>query len=508
MGFRMILIGLACPALPLRAQSLPDAITIDPSVILTDVSRHPIGIDINYLRDDDHNRPAARPLSSVLKEMGAGMLRYPGGEKSDWQFWSHAPWDRPDPQVNPGYVSDKGTDVLDFDEYMAYARSVGAEPYVVVGYDSFARTGKTKAQYLENAVEWVRYANVVRKYGVKYWEIGNENWNNRTGTAQELAQVVVEFSRAMKAVDPGIRVGASGNNSGWWAGLLPMAAKDMDFLVVSNYACYGWDSFADYRDNPKIDLIGNAANAISAITASAPASERARLVVVAAEANCAYSNAWPNRNDLGHALVDIDMFGQMLLQEKIAYGMLWTTRWMDAEKPYEAFYALGAENEIQPTGRAVAVWGNFLLDKMIAATRTDRIITYASMNAATGGMNVFLLNKDSTARKASVTISGREDYASVAVHRFTGTGDADTHPSWSSEGLVVFSGNKSSVDLPGTSLTVLSLQKRTAMGITARHGDAGFRIGGWERWMGGQGRDLEGRSKTPSMPEWYFRYGW
>ncbi len=30
----------------------------------------------------------------------------------------------------------------------------------------------------EEAAGWVRYANVTKGYGIKYWEIGNENYGN------------------------------------------------------------------------------------------------------------------------------------------------------------------------------------------------------------------------------------------------------------------------------------------------------------------------------------------
>ena len=41
------------------------------------------GININYLRDSDRNRPQARPLSEAIAAAGMGRLRYPGGSKSD-----------------------------------------------------------------------------------------------------------------------------------------------------------------------------------------------------------------------------------------------------------------------------------------------------------------------------------------------------------------------------------------------------------------------------------------
>jgi hypothetical protein len=41
---------------------------------------------------------------------------------------------------------------MDFGEYIATAKAVGAEPFVVVGYKGH----RTKEQWIENAVTWVR----------------------------------------------------------------------------------------------------------------------------------------------------------------------------------------------------------------------------------------------------------------------------------------------------------------------------------------------------------------
>ncbi len=70
------------------------------------------------------------------------------------------------------------------------------------------------------AADWVRYANVTKGYGVKYWTIGNEYYGNgHYGAAWEAddhadksptgyANGVAAYADAMKAVDPTIKVGA------------------------------------------------------------------------------------------------------------------------------------------------------------------------------------------------------------------------------------------------------------------------------------------------------------
>lgn len=435
-----------------------DSIHVRPSEVIRTIFRRPLGINVNYLRDDNNNRKDARPIQQTLREMSVGWIRYPGGEKSDWHFWSRAPFVRPEPQVY-GWYAGQTKDILDFDEYMTYVREIGAEPYVVVAYDSYENTGKTKDQFLTNAVEWVRYANIKKEYGVHYWEIGNENWHNKTGTPEELSEIVVEFAQMMKAVDPNIKVGASGSTDTWWKDFLPRTAKHIDFLIVSGYPCWNWKGYDYYRDHKRVNLISRATTAFDAIKKYAPESEQKRLSVVVAELNSMdwSTDGWPNRNNLGHALVTFEICGQILLHKKIAFGMLWNTRWMDDDNPQEIWYALGPNNEILPAGRAVAVWTQFLLDEMVFITGTERVVTFASYRPSTGALNLFFINKDDTQHSIDVNIDTSQRYGAARLYRFCGNGPDDMAPSWSRLCDVSVRDDRVSLDLPHTSLTVISL---------------------------------------------------
>ena len=117
-------------------------ISVDTSKVIADTSRRQIGINLNYLRDDNRNLPNARPIEDALQEMGVRYLRYPGGEKSDYHLWSLPPYDAPNPQVfdrygmhQDSYKSEyaPGHHLLDFDGFMAACRRAGAAPYVAVG---------------------------------------------------------------------------------------------------------------------------------------------------------------------------------------------------------------------------------------------------------------------------------------------------------------------------------------------------------------------------------------
>jgi hypothetical protein len=177
----------------------------------------------------------------LLKAAGVDMLRYPGGSYGDAYNWQ-------DNTVQGGYVA-PGTD---FDQFMGTAQATGAQPILIANYG----TGTP-----QEAADWVKYANVTKGYGVKYWEIGNEqygdgiygaNWEANNYSDKSPAQYATEllqFASAMKAVDPSIKIGAvltlpgnwpdsvvaSGASGDWNQQVLSIAGSAIDFAIVHFY---------------------------------------------------------------------------------------------------------------------------------------------------------------------------------------------------------------------------------------------------------------------------------
>jgi len=96
-----------------------------------------------------------------------------------------------------------------FDRFAEWLKSMsGAEALICVNFG----TGTP-----EEAAAWVRYANVVKKYGIRKWHVGNEmdgNWEE--GGPVDPAQYAVrfaQFAKAMKAVDSSIEVYGPGTYS-------------------------------------------------------------------------------------------------------------------------------------------------------------------------------------------------------------------------------------------------------------------------------------------------------
>jgi hypothetical protein len=126
-----------------------------------------------------------------------------------------------------GYANDTekstktyGTDPFDhaqIDRYVAYCKSVGAEPLIQVPLISnYAKHKFPASANAADAAEMVTYANVTKRYGIKYWEIGNEpdlyaevNFGARIFPSYSVSRFCRDFNafaKAMKAVDPTIKI--------------------------------------------------------------------------------------------------------------------------------------------------------------------------------------------------------------------------------------------------------------------------------------------------------------
>jgi len=185
-------------------------------------------------------------LPALLHQAGATTLRFPGGSTADAYHW----------QTNSlthgqdGYIDPNNT----FDAFMGVVHQTNAQAMLTVNYGSNA--AGTDGGDPQEAAGWVKYANITKHYGVRYWEIGNEIYGNGTyGSKWEVdlhqehgpvayAQNALPFIHAMKAVDPTIQVGVvltapgrwpDGISPDWNRNVLSIACQEIDFVDVHWY---------------------------------------------------------------------------------------------------------------------------------------------------------------------------------------------------------------------------------------------------------------------------------
>ena len=184
----------------------------------------------------------------AVTNAGAMAIRYPGGSFADIYHWQTGT------ACNGGYVG-PGTG---FDTFMTnLVNRAGAKAIITCNYgsDPTCSTGASPSE----AAAWVQYANVTKGYGIKYWEIGNEQAGNgyygssfsweedlhADKSPMAYGQNAVAFSSAMKAFDSTIKIGVSVVTPGSWPDtdashpynqcVLTNCASAVDFVIIHWY---------------------------------------------------------------------------------------------------------------------------------------------------------------------------------------------------------------------------------------------------------------------------------
>lgn len=245
-------VAAAEPAPAARSADYAARVQVDTSRVVREIPRGIFGTNIEVIRDanglwDSRNQRIDPTLSSLARDMRLSLVRFPGGVWSDAYDWRHGvgPMNqRATTPTHPG-AEEKYRHVFGTDEALAFAQDIGAGLLVTVN----AGTGTP-----EMAADWVRYVNGAdgkspRAGRVAYWEIGNELYmkEDMSGghmTPERYADRLIAFSRAMRAVDPSIRIAAIGlrnygryrfaDRDDWNEVVLRRAGAEIDVLAVHN----------------------------------------------------------------------------------------------------------------------------------------------------------------------------------------------------------------------------------------------------------------------------------
>jgi hypothetical protein len=177
----------------------------DLSKILTpEINPGIFGINI-ALWDGDLLKPET---VKYVKAVNHSILRYPGGLRADDDHWKE--------------ILEKKDFLVDVDEVLSFVDETNTNLMVTVNFGSGTP---------QEAADWVKHYNINKKRNVKLWEIGNElygNWHPFHCTPEEYGKRSVEFIKAMKAVDPTIKIGVVWVLEGEW--------NKKVFEYVKNYA--------------------------------------------------------------------------------------------------------------------------------------------------------------------------------------------------------------------------------------------------------------------------------
>ncbi len=183
---------------------------------------------------------------AVLKELDSPIYRWPGGNFVSGYNWKDGIGDpdRRPPRKNPAWTGIEHND-FGLDEFMAFCRLINTEPYMVVN------SGQGDVQL---ATDMLQYANGpsdtpmgklrarnghADPYRVTWWAIGNEMYGNWQLGHMPLEKYIAkhnEFAKAMRAVDPSIKLVAVGAVGPWTQGMMTHSADAMD-VISEHFYC-------------------------------------------------------------------------------------------------------------------------------------------------------------------------------------------------------------------------------------------------------------------------------
>ena len=452
------------------------SINVFPDSVLNDVTNQPLGINLNYFMDDDNYLKPSIRTADALKTMGVKYLRYPGGNKSDLYLFSVPPYEKSQPtlaRTGKGAVgyerviknhSEFRFDVLDFDEFIDMCREIGAEPIITVAADEYlvnypkGCTWSDRDALIKNAVEWVRYANIKKNYNIRYWMIGNECWhkNNENSTAEIYARDVIDFSIAMKEIDPTIYIIPNGNSVEFCETVLKIAGDHIDHFCISNYPIYNYRAgYATYRDTLQ-DLMAPVTRALTAMdNTGMPESMK---LIIAEYGPFDWGYLWPMVNDMGHNLFNFEMTAEQLLCPRIGFSLCWNTRWIDNDSVENSVYdALDKHGNFNSIGYGLMIWGNYLGRNMVKTTSTLHIRSFASHSTDVGHLYIYLLNKAEKPVSVNLFIDGCKIRRVEMFGQLTGKGPDDVHPVWN-ENIPLTLKNLNNLELPPVSVSVIKLK--------------------------------------------------
>lgn len=208
------------------------------------------------LSDDDGYR---LDVLEAVHGLNVSILRWPGGNFCSGYDWKDGIGPKDERPVRAELAwGALESNRFGTDEFLRYAEMIGAEPYLCVNLGLGT---------IDDARHWVEYTNESRAthwaerrrahgrdepWDVEYWALGNEidgPWQLGHKSAEEYALLAREAAKAMRRVDPDIKLAASGSSNygadwiGWNRTVLEELHGEIDYIAIHTYINNRADDF-------------------------------------------------------------------------------------------------------------------------------------------------------------------------------------------------------------------------------------------------------------------------
>jgi alpha-N-arabinofuranosidase len=194
-----------------------------------------------------------RDVMDAVTGLGVSILRWPGGNFASGYNWKDGIGPKDQRPARPELAwNDVESNRFGTDEFLRYAETIKAEPYICVNLGLGT---------IGDARDWVEYTNSAKPtywaqqrrkngrdqpYNVKYWGLGNEidgPWQLGHKNAEEYSTFALEAAKAMRGIDPTIKLVASGSSNygqnadwvGWNRTVLQTLRNQIDYISLHTY---------------------------------------------------------------------------------------------------------------------------------------------------------------------------------------------------------------------------------------------------------------------------------
>jgi len=426
-------------------------------------------------------------METALSEMGAGALRFPYGALSNNYLWTKDPSnlvDGPEPCVAvPGRapggwdwaVDEQGffKKDLGFDEYVALCRKIGAEPVVCVNIMSHVFKPDdeiTIDTLIYYAREWVRYANITKGYGIKYWQLGNEQDHHSDIYPQ--AAFKTDYKRmamAMLEVDPTIKT-APGLLNRWNDEMLRYCPEYVEFITCHQYLWFGgsesegYDAWKDYGK----ELIRHITDNLAYVRASS----KPGLEIFVTETGIT-GGRYPDPQvfNLYKGLVLFEMQMEMIITSNVKNTFYWGTHtpWNgeDGDSPLATLFSNDSANKNHMQADILSAINKHIQEDYIGKLSGSGIVSYSTISDNDSLMVVYALNKNSVPKNIRVSTQNTGSFKNFERWVFAGKSEYDANVEFMQDSEGTMDEHSVETSLPPLSITILRMALNDDAGNTA-----------------------------------------
>ena len=211
------------------------------------ISRHLMGFNAVYAYEADSVWSDGK-VEGYLKDVNTSVMRYPAGTVCSFYHWDKPTgegwkdsWD-PNNKVMPKPKSE----YMDLDEFIALAQRSNITPLLGINMSSGWRWNRIE-EGIQEALALIAYCRT-KNFNVKYWYLDNEPYqhdsNGGSKTIEEYAGLVNQFASRMKAFKPDIKIIVNWNSAfkkrrDEYQKLLSIAGANID--IIDGHWYWSWN---------------------------------------------------------------------------------------------------------------------------------------------------------------------------------------------------------------------------------------------------------------------------